>query len=133
MCWATQILDAYPDSIPSRGIFVLKTISVMGVVAASADFQQFWVNHLKGVHKGFGKYDLKATFQAVDLMPLFSAQVKNSTHLLWTWHRNQDHYDEVVGDQIYIVRQPQVCANQNSKNMPKRTPYYSGGNDPRRL
>lgn len=36
-------------------------------------------------------------------------EVKNSTHLLWTWHRNQDHYDEVEGDQIYIVRQPSLC------------------------
>jgi len=40
-------------------------------------------------------------------------EVVNSTHLLWTWHRNQDHYDEVVGDQIYIVRQPEFCSNQN--------------------
>jgi predicted phosphodiesterase len=40
-------------------------------------------------------------------------EVKNSTHMLWTWHRNQDHYDQVVGDQIYIVRQPEICMNQN--------------------
>ncbi|KAL1807169.1 hypothetical protein ACET3Z_030237 [Daucus carota] len=35
-------------------------------------------------------------------------EVKNETHALWTWHRNQDMYDE-AGDQIYIVRQPDRC------------------------
>ncbi|KAI4345357.1 hypothetical protein L6164_012488 [Bauhinia variegata] len=35
-------------------------------------------------------------------------EVKNETHALWTWHRNQDFYDS-AGDQIYIVRQPQKC------------------------
>ncbi|KAK2635521.1 hypothetical protein Ddye_030313 [Dipteronia dyeriana] len=34
--------------------------------------------------------------------------VKNETHALWTWHRNQDLYD-VHGDIIYIVRQPDRC------------------------
>jgi len=48
-------------------------------------------------------------------------EVKNSTHLLWTWHRNQDKYDEVVGDQIYIVRQPDICRNQNVKRGEKST------------
>ncbi|CAM6083935.1 unnamed protein product [Calypogeia fissa] len=37
--------------------------------------------------------------------------VMNSTHLLWTWHRNQDLFNG-VGDQVYIVRQPGVCHNQ---------------------
>lgn len=36
-------------------------------------------------------------------------QVKNETHALWTWHRNQDMYGS-LGDQIYIVRQPDKCA-----------------------
>ncbi|KAE9590336.1 hypothetical protein Lal_00028028 [Lupinus albus] len=37
-------------------------------------------------------------------------EVVNSTYALWTWHRNQDSYKEnAVGDQIYIVRQPQLC------------------------
>ncbi|CAA0819865.1 Purple acid phosphatase 15 [Striga hermonthica] len=36
-------------------------------------------------------------------------QVKNETHALWTWHRNQDMYNK-VGDQIYIVRQPGRCS-----------------------
>ena len=36
-------------------------------------------------------------------------QVINSTHALWTWHRNQDIYASAVGDQIYIVRQPDTC------------------------
>ncbi|WOL18251.1 purple acid phosphatase 23 isoform X1 [Canna indica] len=37
-------------------------------------------------------------------------EVVNSTHALWTWHRNQDTYEESSkGDQIYIVRQPEVC------------------------
>ncbi|KAL0358408.1 UNVERIFIED_CONTAM: Purple acid phosphatase 15 [Sesamum angustifolium] len=35
-------------------------------------------------------------------------QVKNGTHALWTWHRNQDMYNK-AGDQIYIVRQPERC------------------------
>ncbi|KAL2653087.1 hypothetical protein R1flu_021215 [Riccia fluitans] len=38
-------------------------------------------------------------------------EVVNSTHLLWTWHRNQDIYDG-LGDQLYIVRQPGTCPNQ---------------------
>ncbi|KZV34852.1 hypothetical protein F511_00754 [Dorcoceras hygrometricum] len=37
-------------------------------------------------------------------------EVVNSTHALWTWHRNQDIYKEdKPGDQIYIVRQPDLC------------------------
>ncbi|CAO2168717.1 unnamed protein product, partial [Urochloa humidicola] len=37
----------------------------------------------------------------------------NSTYALWTWHRNQDTYGEnSVGDQIYIVRQPDKCLLQ---------------------
>lgn len=36
-------------------------------------------------------------------------EVVNSTHALWTWHRNQDIYSDAVGDQIYIVRQPDSC------------------------
>ncbi|KAL6535047.1 Purple acid phosphatase 15 [Orobanche minor] len=35
-------------------------------------------------------------------------EVKNETHALWTWHRNQDMYNK-AGDQIYIVRQPGRC------------------------
>ncbi|XP_047319314.1 purple acid phosphatase 15-like [Impatiens glandulifera] len=35
-------------------------------------------------------------------------EVKNETHALWTWHRNQDMYN-VAGDQIYIVREPERC------------------------
>ncbi|KAK9146003.1 hypothetical protein Sjap_005906 [Stephania japonica] len=35
-------------------------------------------------------------------------EVKNDTHALWTWHRNQDLY-ETAGDQIYIVREPERC------------------------
>ncbi|KAL8486773.1 hypothetical protein ACS0TY_023458 [Phlomoides rotata] len=38
-------------------------------------------------------------------------EVVNSTHALWTWHRNQDISKEnSYGDQIYIVRQPELCA-----------------------
>ncbi|XP_057499700.1 purple acid phosphatase 23 isoform X2 [Actinidia eriantha] len=38
-------------------------------------------------------------------------EVVNSTYALWTWHRNQDIYKENNhGDQIYIVRQPQLCS-----------------------
>lgn len=35
-------------------------------------------------------------------------QVKNETHALWTWHRNQDKFS-FAGDVIYIVRQPEKC------------------------
>lgn len=35
-------------------------------------------------------------------------EVKNQTWALWTWHRNQDSRS-TVGDQIYIVRQPDKC------------------------
>lgn len=35
-------------------------------------------------------------------------EVKNATWALWTWYRNQDS-EKVAGDQIYIVRQPDVC------------------------
>lgn len=37
-------------------------------------------------------------------------QVVNATYALWTWHRNQDIYKEnSSGDQIYVVRQPELC------------------------
>ncbi|KAG7547734.1 Purple acid phosphatase-like N-terminal [Arabidopsis suecica] len=37
-------------------------------------------------------------------------EVMNLTHALWTWQRNQDVYKNYSsGDQIYIVRQPNVC------------------------
>ncbi|KAJ1268325.1 hypothetical protein BS78_07G126300 [Paspalum vaginatum] len=40
-------------------------------------------------------------------------EVVNSTYALWTWHRNQDTYGEnSMGDQIYIVRQPEKCLLQ---------------------
>ncbi|CAB4261459.1 unnamed protein product [Prunus armeniaca] len=35
-------------------------------------------------------------------------EVKNETHALWSWHRNQDFYG-YAGDQIFIVRQPDSC------------------------
>ncbi|RZC62269.1 hypothetical protein C5167_024052 [Papaver somniferum] len=35
-------------------------------------------------------------------------EMKNDTHALWTWHRNQDLYNS-SGDQIYIVTQPDRC------------------------
>ncbi|KAJ4728474.1 Purple acid phosphatase [Melia azedarach] len=35
-------------------------------------------------------------------------EVKNDTWALWTWHRNQDSVSK-VGDQIYVVRQPDKC------------------------
>lgn len=43
-------------------------------------------------------------------------EVVNSSHALWTWHRNQDMYKEAVGDQIYIVRQPDGCPYSSMKN-----------------
>ncbi|KAM7265806.1 hypothetical protein ACFE04_003489 [Oxalis oulophora] len=38
-------------------------------------------------------------------------EVKNETYALWTWHRNQES-DGEVGDQIYIVREPDKCRFQ---------------------
>ncbi|XP_039050914.1 purple acid phosphatase 15-like [Hibiscus syriacus] len=35
-------------------------------------------------------------------------EVKNQTHALWIWYRNQDHYSSGA-DVIYIVRQPDRC------------------------
>ncbi|MBA0617774.1 hypothetical protein Godav_027194, partial [Gossypium davidsonii] len=35
-------------------------------------------------------------------------EVKNETWALWTWYRNQDSSGK-VGDQVYIVRQPELC------------------------
>ncbi|XP_010486254.1 PREDICTED: purple acid phosphatase 15 isoform X2 [Camelina sativa] len=39
-------------------------------------------------------------------------EMKNDTWALWTWYRNQDSNSE-VGDQIYIVRQPDQCPHHN--------------------
>ncbi|KAF8050932.1 hypothetical protein N665_1852s0002 [Sinapis alba] len=39
-------------------------------------------------------------------------EVKNETWALWTWYRNQDSSSK-VGDQIYIVRQPDLCSRHN--------------------
>ncbi|KAJ9169762.1 hypothetical protein P3X46_017917 [Hevea brasiliensis] len=41
-------------------------------------------------------------------------EVKNETWALWTWHRNQDS-DGKIGDQIYIVRQPDKCPKQSTR------------------
>lgn len=48
------------------------------------------------------------TAQECKFIVIFTFQVKNETHALWTWHRNQDLYS-ISGDQIYIVRQPERC------------------------
>ncbi|KAK6259763.1 hypothetical protein SCA6_014237 [Theobroma cacao] len=44
-------------------------------------------------------------------------EVKNETWALWTWYRNQDPNTK-VGDQIYIVRQPDICPVHHT--LPKR-------------
>ncbi|XP_054781021.1 purple acid phosphatase 15-like [Prosopis cineraria] len=41
-------------------------------------------------------------------------EVKNETWALWTWYRNQDAGNR-VGDQIYIVRQPDLCPDHYEK------------------
>uniref|UniRef100_M1D3F0 acid phosphatase n=2 Tax=Solanum tuberosum TaxID=4113 RepID=M1D3F0_SOLTU len=43
-------------------------------------------------------------------------EVKNETHALWTWHRNQDMYNK-AGDIIYVVRQPEKCPIKPKKQM----------------
>lgn len=47
-------------------------------------------------------------------------EVKNETHALWTWHRNQDMYNS-TSDQIYIVRQPEKCSSSSK--------FLRSGND----
>ncbi|KAL8139125.1 hypothetical protein V2J09_005126 [Rumex salicifolius] len=42
-------------------------------------------------------------------------EVKNETWALWTWYRNQDS-EKVPGDQIYIVRQPDLCTVKTIQN-----------------
>ncbi|KAG0474721.1 hypothetical protein HPP92_014407 [Vanilla planifolia] len=71
-------------------------------------------------HLNFSSGPAKAKF-CWDQQPEWSAfressfghgilEVINSTYALWTWHRNQDAYKESSkGDQIYIVRQPEIC------------------------
>ena len=51
--------------------------------------------------------DYKVNLSEVVVLTLL--QVKNETHALWTWHRNQDLYESAAGDIIYIVRQPDRC------------------------
>lgn len=51
---------------------------------------------------------------------LWILQVKNETHALWRWHRNQDLYGS-VGDEIYIVREPDKCLIKSSRN---KIAYY---------
>lgn len=52
-------------------------------------------------------------------------EVLNSTNALWTWHRNQDAYtDNAIGDQIYIVRQPENCHFKN-RNQTTHSPLSS--------
>ena len=36
-------------------------------------------------------------------------EVKNDTHALWRWHRNQDLNADVAADEVYIVREPDKC------------------------
>ncbi|CAN0841122.1 Purple acid phosphatase 23 [Linum grandiflorum] len=54
-------------------------------------------------------------------------EVVNSTYALWTWHRNQENYkDDKLGDQVYIVRQQELCIKSTipkvkSLNSPRQT------------
>lgn len=50
-------------------------------------------------------------------------EVKNETHALWIWHRNQDFYGS-AGDEIYIVREPQNCPLDINSNFGYRTKKY---------
>ncbi|CAJ2668230.1 purple acid phosphatase 15-like [Trifolium pratense] len=45
-------------------------------------------------------------------------EVKNETHALWIWHRNQDYYGN-TGDEIYIVRQPDKCPSVKPERVHK--------------
>ncbi|KQK12114.1 hypothetical protein BRADI_1g01695v3 [Brachypodium distachyon] len=48
-------------------------------------------------------------------------QVKNETHALWQWHRNQDVYNS-VGDEIFIVRESHRCLRNCSRPAHHRQP-----------
>ncbi|KAH7683084.1 Acid phosphatase protein [Dioscorea alata] len=50
-------------------------------------------------------------------------EVKNETHALWTWHRNQDTYNS-AGDQIYIVRQPDKCPVRTNPALKSKAPRH---------
>ncbi|MBA0599894.1 hypothetical protein Gorai_006094 [Gossypium raimondii] len=53
-------------------------------------------------------------------------EVLNSTYALWSWHRNQDTYKEdSPGDQIYIVRQPDICSPSTSLKVISHFNIYS--------
>ncbi|XP_061988057.1 purple acid phosphatase 23 [Rosa rugosa] len=53
-------------------------------------------------------------------------EVLNSTYALWTWHRNQDTYKEDShGDQIYIVRQPELCTPDLNPSVVQSLPSIS--------
>ncbi|CAL4928389.1 unnamed protein product [Urochloa decumbens] len=43
-------------------------------------------------------------------------EVKNETHALWRWHRNQDLYN-AVGDEVYIVREPHKCLGESTTRL----------------
>nr|ACR23327.1 purple acid phosphatase isoform a2 [Triticum aestivum] len=57
-------------------------------------------------------------------------EVKNETHALWRWHRNQDMYGS-AGDEIYIVREPHRCLHKHNSTRPahgrQNTTRESGG------
>ena len=46
-------------------------------------------------------------------------EVKNDTHALWRWHRNQDlNADvaaDVAADEVYIVREPDKCLAKSTR------------------
>lgn len=82
--------------------------------------------HIRFASTGGGR-DGKEVF-CLDRQPEWSAyressfghgvlDVVNSTHALWRWYRNQAAYEDGqgVGDEIYIVRQPEVCENALSR------------------
>ena len=42
-------------------------------------------------------------------------EVKNDTHALWRWHRNQDLNADVAADEVYIVREPDKCLAKSTR------------------
>ncbi|CAD6207641.1 unnamed protein product [Miscanthus lutarioriparius] len=42
-------------------------------------------------------------------------EVKNDTHALWRWLRNQDLNADVAADEVYIVREPDKCLAKSSR------------------
>lgn len=100
-CWETQPeWSAYRESSFGHGI-----LEVYGFGIYKLKEFAYVLPHIYNAYSQFYCWHL--------LFELYCMQIMNSTYALWTWHRNQDIYKEVEspGDQIFIVRQTQLCSS----------------------